>query len=139
MGYFYTFTCSSCPHTESVKTGRSYFDKSKGLRKQALKGTYGEKIQQEMEAHPEYVLDQEKCLYVCSCGCWTNEFKKNILSANPLETDDFKVVKQNRHVCPECGKVMRMVKEKEIMDLKLRCPDCKKEMHAEPDACGFCD
>ena len=157
MGRGYVFRCNDCgkEYQLNLGIGFGYSNECRNLRQAALKWEFGDEWKQIMSENEYYIIEAENYLYYCkNCGKWECSPKLSIYAPKDLKAlldqqrgektvkewgydpwgvnkEDYKLFKRYRHVCPECGKVMKGYGEndwKSFPDLHLKCPDCNGEL-----------
>ena len=93
-------------------------------------GKYGENWKRAVTMHPNGGLDCDYVIHVCDCGHWEQNTKKTLWEKGNKSHCKSRLprnrcVKRYYHLCPTCGKRMRIANlEKDC----LKCPDCHQAM-----------
>lgn len=140
MGMGYELQCARCGHTEDILcgSGMSYPTVYQETLERARSGAYGLEWRQLLEGDDRLVIDAEQVVYLCpGCGSFKVEPKLTIYTpvndeVKPHEhfwpasedAENYKAYKAYPHRCDVCGTRMRQVKDNEITDGVLPCPEC---------------
>lgn len=136
MGAGYGYFCEKCGKDFPVFLGFGFMYPMvyEELLSDIKSGKYGEEMKTAALSNSDVAVDAERHLYVCSCGHWENAYglslfvpKKGARIDSPYVTpnkqrDDFQVLYEYNHQCPECGETMI---EADSENYDLRCPVCK--------------
>lgn len=136
MGTGYEYFCEKCQKDFPVFLGRgmAYPSVYEELLADIKSGEYSEEMKTAALSNRDVVVDAERHLYVCSCGCWENTEglslfvpKDEVHIKNPYDLphimkSHYIKVFDYIHKCPECGKQMN---EADYQPIDLRCPECK--------------
>lgn len=136
MGAGYEYFCEKCGKHFPVYLGRGFMYPIvyEELLEDIKSGKYGEEMKTAALSNSNVAVDAERHLYICSCGYWENAYglslfipKEGARIDSPYVTpnkqrDDFQVLYEYNHQCPECGETMI---EADSERIDLRCPVCK--------------
>lgn len=136
MGAGYEYFCEKCEKGFPVFLGFGFMYPTvyEELLSDIKSGKYGEEMKTAALSNSDVAVDAERHLYICSCGYWENAYglslfipKEGARIDSPYVTpnkqrDDFQVLYEYNHQCPECGETMV---EADAEKIDLRCPECK--------------
>lgn len=136
MGAGYGYFCEKCGKDFFVSWGIGFLYPMvyKKILEDIKSGKYGEEMKAAALSNSDVAVDAESHLYVCSCGCWENDYglslyvpKEGARIDSPFvspysQQDIFQILYKYDHQCPECGETMIEADGKKS---GLQCPECK--------------
>ena len=128
-GYIYTCGCEA-PQPVMIGAGRLTPNLCADTWSDMLAGKYGDSWKRAVTMNPQGGLDCRQEIYLCDCGHWESDIRKTLwkngdTSHCKSRLSRNKAVKTFYHMCPKCGKRMRIA---HIDEDCLICPICGEEM-----------
>lgn len=155
MGKGLEFKCKKCGFSIGANFGIGFFYPRvcEEILENIRQGIFGDEMKNAANTIPNVAVHQKNALFVCDCcGALvvndvvdlcapTRQYKKRTVRfssafdfpdaryvMNSDIGDTYRIIYSVKHKCDRCGNQMRVLKDEEMLDENLTCPECKEKL-----------